>query len=61
MAARLAIFHLRKKAYGQFEPPPLYQHVVRLVDMGKYDKHLLTDYTEAEFKELKSTWITGVT
>lgn len=21
MAARLAIFHLRKKAYGQFEPP----------------------------------------
>ena len=52
MAARLAIFHLRKKAYGQFEPPHLYQHVARLVDMGKYDKHLLTDYTQAEFEEL---------
>ncbi|MGB6187578.1 MAG: class 1a ribonucleoside-diphosphate reductase subunit alpha, partial [Aeromonas molluscorum] len=52
MAARLAIFHLRKKAYGQFEPPHLYQHVAKLVDMGKYDKHLLTDYTQAEFEEL---------
>ncbi|WP_421337675.1 class 1a ribonucleoside-diphosphate reductase subunit alpha [Aeromonas veronii] len=54
MAARLAIFHLRKKAYGQFEPPHLYQHVTRLVDMGKYDKHLLEDYTQAEFEELNT-------
>src|SRR5574344_2781259 len=29
MAARLAIFHLRKIAYGEFEPPHLYAHVVR--------------------------------
>lgn len=54
MAARLATFHLRKKAYGQFEPPHLYQHVARLVDMGKYDKHLLEDYTQAEFEELNT-------
>ncbi|PJG60186.1 class 1a ribonucleoside-diphosphate reductase subunit alpha [Aeromonas cavernicola] len=54
MAARLAIFHLRKKAYGQFEPPHLYQHVAKLVDMGKYDKHLLEDYTQAEFDELNA-------
>ncbi|WP_421267991.1 class 1a ribonucleoside-diphosphate reductase subunit alpha [Aeromonas veronii] len=54
MAARLAIFHLRKKAYGQFEPPHLYQHVARLVGMGKYDKHLLEDYTQAEFEELNT-------
>ncbi|TNI98548.1 ribonucleoside-diphosphate reductase subunit alpha [Aeromonas veronii] len=54
MAARLAIFHLRKKAYGQFEPPHLYQHVARLVDMGKYDKHLLEDYSQAEFEELNT-------
>lgn len=54
MAARLAIFHLRKKAYGQFEPPHLYQHVARLMDMGKYDKHLLEDYTQAEFEELNT-------
>lgn len=31
LAARLAIFHLRKKAYGQFEPPALYDHVARMV------------------------------
>ena len=49
LAARLAIFHLRKKAYGQFEPPKLYEHVKNLVAKGKYDEHLLEDYTEEEF------------
>ncbi|WP_213989772.1 class 1a ribonucleoside-diphosphate reductase subunit alpha [Sodalis sp. dw_96] len=49
LAARLAVFHLRKKAYGRFEPPKLYDHVSRLVGMGKYDKHLLEDYTAEEF------------
>ncbi|KAA0262132.1 class 1a ribonucleoside-diphosphate reductase subunit alpha [Hafnia alvei] len=52
LAARLAIFHLRKKAYGQFEPPKLYDHVVKLVEMGKYDKHLLEDYTAEEFAQM---------
>ncbi|WP_088328673.1 class 1a ribonucleoside-diphosphate reductase subunit alpha [Lacimicrobium sp. SS2-24] len=52
LAARLAIFHLRKKAYGQFEPPALYQHVAKMVDMGKYDHHLLEDYTQAEFEQM---------
>lgn len=52
MAARLAVFHLRKLAYGQFEPPHLYDHVKKLVDNGRYDKHLLDDYTEAEFNEM---------
>ncbi|WP_330959208.1 class 1a ribonucleoside-diphosphate reductase subunit alpha [Photobacterium sp. 53610] len=49
LAARLAIFHLRKKAYGQFEPPTLFNHVTNMVDKGKYDKHLLEDYTPEEF------------
>ncbi|PSU71858.1 class 1a ribonucleoside-diphosphate reductase subunit alpha [Photobacterium phosphoreum] len=49
LAARLAIFHLRKKAYGQFEPPALYDHVKNLVEKGKYDSHLLADYTKEEF------------
>ncbi|MBM7035924.1 class 1a ribonucleoside-diphosphate reductase subunit alpha [Vibrio ulleungensis] len=52
LAARLAVFHLRKKAYGQYEPPKLYQHVARLVDMGKYDSHILEDYSQAELEEL---------
>ncbi|MGJ8679943.1 class 1a ribonucleoside-diphosphate reductase subunit alpha [Paraglaciecola sp.] len=52
LAARLAIFHLRKKAYDRFEPPALYDHVKKLVDAGKYDQHLLEDYTQAEFEEM---------
>lgn len=48
LAARLAVFHLRKKAFGQFTPPALYDHVTKLVEMGKYDKHILQDYTREE-------------
>ncbi|OBW92135.1 class 1a ribonucleoside-diphosphate reductase subunit alpha [Gallibacterium salpingitidis] len=52
LAARLAIFHLRKKAFGHFEPPRLYEQVKRLVRMGKYDPALLTDYTREEWDEM---------
>ena len=52
MAARLAIFHLRKKAYGEFEPPKLYDHVKKLVELNKYDRHLLEDYSEEEFTQM---------
>ena len=52
LAARLAIFHLRKKAYGQFEPPKLLEHVRKMVELGKYDAHLLQDYTKEEFAQM---------
>ena len=52
MAARLAVFHLRKRAYGQFEPPHLYQHVTDMVANKRYDEHLLEDYSEEEFNEM---------
>ncbi|MEA9444768.1 class 1a ribonucleoside-diphosphate reductase subunit alpha [Candidatus Fukatsuia symbiotica] len=52
LAARLAIFHLRKKAYGQFEPPSLFDHVSKMVQMNKYDQHLLIDYTPEEFAQM---------
>lgn len=52
LAARLAIFHLRKIAYGQFEPPHLFDHVQRLTELGKYDPHLLQDYSREEFDEI---------
>ncbi|MAD02491.1 MAG: ribonucleoside-diphosphate reductase subunit alpha [Pseudoalteromonas sp.] len=52
LAARLAVFHLRKKAYGQFEPPRLYDHITKLVEDKRYDQHLLVDYTEQEIDEL---------
>jgi len=53
LSARLAIFHLRKKAYGKFEPPKLYDHVIGLVAAGKYDQHLITDYTHEEFEAME--------
>lgn len=52
LSARLAVFHLRKKAYGQFEPPRLFDHVTKMVGDKRYDAHLLVDYTEQELDEL---------
>ncbi|WP_430455584.1 class 1a ribonucleoside-diphosphate reductase subunit alpha [Rheinheimera sp.] len=54
MAARLAVFHLRKKAYGQFEPPKLYDHVVQMVESHRYDAHILSDYTKEEIDQIDS-------
>ncbi len=49
MAARLAMFHLRKKAYGGFTPPSLFEQVKTQVEAGRYDQQLLTDYSKEEF------------
>ena len=54
LAARLAIFHLRKIAYNKFTPPHLFDHVQKLTDAGKYDAHILADYSRAEFDELEA-------
>lgn len=53
-AGRLAMFHLHKKAYGQYEAPALYDHVKSLVEAKRYDSHLLRDYTEAEFAQMNA-------
>ncbi len=52
LSARLAIFHLRKKAYGQWETPHLESHVSKLVKAGKYDQGLLTDYDSLELNAM---------
>ncbi|CUR53772.1 Ribonucleoside-diphosphate reductase 1 subunit alpha [Serratia symbiotica] len=52
LAARLTIFHLRKKAYGQFKPPKLYTHVTRMIKLGKYDHLLLKYYNFEEFEQM---------
>jgi len=52
LAARLSVFHLRKRAFGSFEPPHLRDHVQKMVDQKRYDKHLVEDYTAEEFDEL---------
>lgn len=58
MAARLAIFNIRKTAYGDYEPPTLKEHLERHIpnldtNVGnKYDNRLLTQYTVEELNEL---------
>jgi ribonucleoside-diphosphate reductase alpha chain len=52
LAARLAIFHLRKKAFGKFTPPGLFEHVNKMVNTGLYDKGLVESYTKSEIDEL---------
>ncbi len=54
LAARLAVFHLRKRAFNDYEPPHLYDHVVSMVEQKRYDQHLLNDYTREELDELNS-------
>lgn len=53
VASRLAVFRLRKQAYGTFAPPSLYAHITKLTDSGHYDKHILEDYTKSEIEELE--------
>lgn len=51
-AARLAVFQIRKEAYGQFTPPKLYDHIVKMVNLEKYDPEILEKYTQEEIEEI---------
>ena len=53
VAARLAIFDIRKEAYGRFTPPSLYSHIVKLTEKGLYDKHILEDYSREQIEEIE--------
>jgi ribonucleoside-diphosphate reductase alpha chain len=54
VAARLALYHLRKKVLGQYEPIPLHALVQRNVQAGVYDPQLLDYYSEAEWQRIDS-------
>lgn len=47
-AARLLLFKIRKEAYGDFTPFDLYHQIYLNVGNGKYDPHLLEDYSREE-------------
>jgi ribonucleoside-diphosphate reductase alpha chain len=53
LAARLAVFHLRKQAFGKFMPPHAFDHVTAMVGMNKYDAQLLEKYDEQEWGALE--------
>ena len=56
VAANMRMFALRKEAFGQFEPPRLYDHVVRLANFEQngYDPELLKAYSKEEFDVMES-------
>lgn len=54
VAGRLAMFALRKEVYGQYEPIPFYDLIVRNVETGVYDPEILTKWTKEEIEELES-------
>ncbi|SHH62580.1 class 1a ribonucleoside-diphosphate reductase subunit alpha [Ferrimonas marina] len=54
LAARLAVFQLRKAAYAQFTPPTLYDHLKRMVRLGRYDASLLEQYSREAWDHLET-------
>lgn len=54
MAARLAVFNIRKIAYGEYTPPRLYTHIQSMIEKGIYDKEILEKYTEEEIDLIES-------
>lgn len=52
-AARLLLFKIRKEAYGEFEPRSLFNQIYMNVGNGKYDGHLLEDYSKEEMDFLE--------
>jgi ribonucleoside-diphosphate reductase alpha chain len=52
LSAHLAIFHLRKKAFKSFTPPPFFEHIGKLTDAGVYDTDILEKYSQAQIEEL---------
>lgn len=48
LAARLDMFGIRKKVYGQFEPMHFPLYVKSMVSRGLYDEAILKDYDEYE-------------
>ncbi|EBW4447087.1 ribonucleoside-diphosphate reductase subunit alpha [Salmonella enterica subsp. enterica serovar Newport] len=52
VAARLNLFKLRKDAFGQYDYPNFYNHIVSNVSRGVYDEDLLKFYTPKEIVEL---------
>jgi len=54
VAARLALFSLRKEVYNQFTPIPLYDHILKCIDQGAYDKKILDWYTKEEIEHFES-------
>lgn len=55
VAARLLLFSIRKKLYGRIKDhPSFYEHINTCVNIGVYDKEILSLYTKDELDRLGS-------
>lgn len=54
VAGRLINYHLRKKVYGQFQPPHLREIARKNVDLGYYDSGFFSAYSAEEIDQLDS-------
>jgi len=52
VAARLAIFTLRKQVYINFAPLPLKEHVLKCIEQGVYDKEIIKLFDDDEWERL---------
>ena len=54
VAGRLINYHLRKKVYGEFQPPHLREIAQRNVDLGYYDPSFFSSYSPEEIDQLNN-------
>mgnify|MGYP001941404950 CR=1 FL=1 len=54
VAGNLLNYDLRKTAWGGMQPPRLFDHVTRLVDLGYYTEELLTEYSEEQWDKIEA-------
>lgn len=52
VAARLLMYDIRKKAFWNYDPPCLKDHVHDIVNLGWYDKEIVEKYSDEELEEL---------
>lgn len=52
VAGRLLAYDMRKMAWGGMNPPRLFDHIKKMVDLGLYTEELLTNYDEKTWNKL---------
>jgi ribonucleoside-diphosphate reductase alpha chain len=53
-AGRLINYHLRKEVYGQFDPIDLDTHIRNVINIGYYDKEILSWYSDDDINILNN-------
>ena len=52
VASRLLLYSLRKQVWGESEPPRLFEHIKKCIEVGVYDKDILSQYSESEIHKI---------